>query len=139
MNKAITVLLIVGALWGVWQLREMYMEKKRQNPEIYNFNEDENSGPAKVDPRTLKGLHYSLETPLANATQRGADGLKQFLNQYRAAIRDPRRAWIELDYVVLAGIKDPAEARSVFKQVKERTPTNSPVYPRIETLSKTYD
>jgi hypothetical protein len=139
MNKAITVLLIVGALWGVWQLREMYMEKKRENPEIYNFNEEEPDGPPKIEPRSLKGLHYSLETPLANAQARGADGMKRFLNQYRSAIRDPRLAWIELDYVVLVGIKDPAEARAVFAQVKNRTPTNSPVYPRIQTLSKTYD
>ena len=139
MNKFITVLLIAGALWGIWQLREMYMEKKRENPEIYNFNEDEPSGPPKVDPRTLKGLHYSLETPLNNAKARGADGMKQFLNQYRNAIRDPRLAWIELDYVVLLATKDPAQARAVFAQVKNRTPTNSPVYPRIEKLSKTYE
>lgn len=139
MNKAITVLLIVGALWGLWTLREMYMEKKRQNPDVYATSEDEPDGPPKIEPRSLKGLHYSLETPLANAQRSGADGLKKFLNQYRTAIRDPRLAWIELDYVVLVASKDPAEARAVFAEVKGRTPTNSPVYPRIEKLSKVYE
>ena len=137
MNKLIAILLIAGALWGLWTLREMYLETKRANPDAYGNSGDE--GPAPFDPRTLKGLHYSLETPLAQAKQGGAEGLKKFLTQYRAAIHDPRLAWIQLDYCVLVATKDPAEARAVFAEVKQRTPTNSPVYPRIQKLSKVYE
>ena len=137
MNKLIGILLIVGALWGLWTLREMYLDSKRANPGAYGDAAEEES--ATFDPRTLKGLHYSLETPLIQATQGGAEGLKKFLNQYRAAIHDPRLAWIQLDYCVLVASKDPAEARAVFAEVKQRTPTNSPVYPRILKLSKVYE
>jgi hypothetical protein len=44
-----------------------------------------------------------------------------------------------LDYVVLVAKDDPAEARRVFTRVKTRTSTTSPVYPRIESLAKTYE
>lgn len=137
MSKLIGILLIVGALWGLWSLREMYMETKRQNPDAYNSSDEDGAAP--FDSRTLKGLHYSLETPLAKAKLSGADGLKKFINQYRNAIHDPRLAWIQLDYAVLVASKDPAEARAVFAEVKTRTPTNSPVYPRIEKLSRVYE
>ena len=49
-----------------------------------------------------------------------------------------RKAWIELDYVVMVSREDPAEARRVFAAVKKRTAESSPVYPRIQTLEKTY-
>ena len=137
MSKLIGILLIVGALCGLWTLREMYMETKRDNPEAYNTGGAD--VPQEFNPKTLKGLHYTLEKPLSDAQKSGADGLKKFLTQYRAAIHDPRLAWIQLDYVVLVATKDPAEARAVFAEVKQRTPTNSPVYPRIEKLSRVYD
>jgi hypothetical protein len=84
-------------------------------------------------------MRESFLTASARAKQSGADGLKKFITQYRAAIHDPRLAWIQLDYVVLVATKDPAEARSVFAEVKKRTPKDSPVYPRIEKLSKVYE
>jgi hypothetical protein len=139
MNKLIGILLIAGALWGLWALRDYYLETKRANTGAYGNSEDQSDGPAPFDPRSLSGLLYTLETPLSNAKQSGADGLKKFINQYRAAIHDPRLAWIQLDYVVLVATRDPAEARAVFAEVKKRTPTNSPVYPRIEKLSKVYE
>lgn len=137
MNKLLTVVFIAAVLWGLWWLRDMYLETKRKNPSAYESVQSDES--PKFEPRSLKGLHYSLENPLANAQRSGADGMKKFLTQYRPAIRDPRLAWIELDYVVLVAQKDPAEARSVFAEVKGRTPTNSPVYPRIEKLSRVYE
>ncbi len=139
MNKLIGILLIAGALWGLWALRDYYLETKRANTGAYGKSDDRGDGPVEFDPRTLNGLHYTLEDPLAKAKQSGSDGLKKFINQYRAAIHDPRLAWIQLDYVVLVASKDPAEARAVFAEVKKRTPTNSPVYPRIEKLSKVYE
>jgi hypothetical protein len=53
-------------------------------------------------------------------------------------IQDPRKAWIELDYVVQLSSKDPKEAKEIFSQVKARTPPQSPVYPRIQKLAQTY-
>jgi len=43
-----------------------------------------------------------------------------------------------LDYIVLISSTNPQEARRLFTVVKQRTPTNSPVYPRVKLLEKTY-
>jgi hypothetical protein len=40
--------------------------------------------------------------------------------------------------VVLIGGRNYLEAKKVFNAVKQRTPTNSPVYPRIQQLEKNY-
>lgn len=138
MNKIISVLLIAGALWGIWILRDYYLEKKAADPKGFDYGNN-NAPVPKLDPRSLQGLHYSLEQPLLTAQRSGADGLKKFLDQYRGAIRDPRLAWIELDYVSLVSLKDPAQARATFAEVKARIGTNSPVYPRLEGMAKTYE
>jgi hypothetical protein len=53
-------------------------------------------------------------------------------------VQDPRLAWIQLDFVELIGRDSPNEAREVFNAVKPRVGTNSPIYPRIEKLGKTF-
>lgn len=87
----------------------------------------------------LPGLVPSLESTLASSQQLGATGLRNFLTQYGKGIRDPRLAWIELDYAVLVMRENPAEARKIFARVKKRTPVSSLVYPRIKQLEKTYE
>lgn len=136
MNKLITILLIAGAGWGVWALRNYYLERQAEDPNMNYSNE-----PAKtpgVIPQQLPGMHYTLEMPLEQATRGGAASLKKFIDQYRGALKDPRLGWIELDYVSMVALKDPAQARAIFADVKKRTPTNSVIYPRIEKLSKVY-
>jgi hypothetical protein len=64
--------------------------------------------------------------------------LRNWLKAYDRQIKDPRKAWIELDYCVLVAREDPAEARRVFASVKDRMPASSPVWPRIKQLEKTY-
>ena len=137
MKQLITILLIAGACWGLWSLRSFYLEKQAADPKGMDYGNNTEEVP-KINPRNLQGLHYTLETPLENALKAGPEGLKKFLDTYRPAIRDPRLAWIELDYVSLLALKDPALARAAFAEVKKRTPTNSPVYPRIEKLAKVY-
>ena len=86
----------------------------------------------------LPGLPATLEAALQTAHRQGADGLRNFLNRYRFSIQDPKLAAIELDYVVLVSLRDPAEAKRVFKAVQARTPTWSPIYARIRSLEKNY-
>jgi len=137
MNKLITVLLIAGACWGIWSLRNYYLEKQAADPNM-NYGKQEEATPG-IIPQQLPGMHYSLEMPLENARKGGAASLKKFIDQNRVVIKDPRLAWIELDYVTLVALKEPAEARAVFAEVKKRTPTNSVIYPRIEKLAKVYE
>lgn len=136
MNKLITILLIVGAGWGIWAVRDFYLERQAADPNM-NYGNEPTPTPG-IIPRQLPGLHYTLEMPLEQATKGGAGTLKKFIDQYRGAIKDPRLGWIELDYVVMVAFKDPAEARLVFAGVKKRTPTNSVIYPRLEKLAKQY-
>jgi hypothetical protein len=39
----------------------------------------------------------------------------------------------------MISVKDPVEAKKIFAEVKKRTPPDSPIYPRIKLLSKTYE
>ncbi len=89
-------------------------------------------------PAGMAGLPPSLEPVLQAAQRQGASGLRAFLARHRFSIQDPRLAAIELDYVVLISLQDPAEAKRVFKEVQQRTPTWSPIYGRVKSLAKNY-
>jgi len=87
---------------------------------------------------SLSGLHPTLEPALEEAKKQGAASLKNFLKSYGYAIRDPRLADIQLDYVVLVSRQDLAEAKRVFQEVKARTPASSPVYARVKRLENSF-
>jgi hypothetical protein len=87
---------------------------------------------------SLPGLPQHLEASLAAAKRQGPDALKTWLRQNRRQVQDPRLADIELDYVLAVAGKNFGEAREVFAAVRQRTPADSPVYPRIRMLEKTY-
>lgn len=87
----------------------------------------------------LPGMPASLESSFAAAEAQGPKTLKRWMDYYGMNITDPRRAAIELDYVVMVSREDMTEARRVFAAVKARTPTNSPVYPRIKRLEQAYE
>ena len=97
--------------------------------------------PPPVVPERLEGLPSQLEPSLQEAQKKGAAGLKSWLDQYKRSplVKDPRLAWIELDYVVGVAAENPIEAKRVFSEVKKRTPPESPVYPRIKELERTYE
>jgi hypothetical protein len=94
--------------------------------------------PGELRGEDLAGLPTSLEASLQTAQGEGAKAMGEWLQKYRTYAKDPRLAWIELDYVVLVSLQDAKEARRVFQGVKERTPPNSPVFERVKKLEKTY-
>ena len=65
------------------------------------------------------------------------DWLKRF--EKSPKIPEDRLAWIKLDYVLMVSQTDPKEAKRVFAEVKEKTPSTSKAYPRIQKLEKTYN
>jgi hypothetical protein len=134
MKFVITVIIIVGLSLGAWQIYQYWGTfKEREQPLSA-------SGPAPISTGLeLPGMQPRLQSTLDAATQRGANGLRDFLATNRKTITDPRLAWIELDYVVLVAQSNPAEARKVFAQVKSRIGTDSPVYSRVKQLEKTYE
>jgi len=133
MTKLITILIIVAALFGVWELF-FYWERIKNEEE----SQKKQTAAAVVVGEQLSGVPYPLESSLATARSQGAVGLRNWLKVYGSKIQDPRKAWIELDYCVLISRADPSEARRVFAEVKNRTPESSHVWPRIKQLEKTY-
>ena len=137
MRQLLALLLIIGAIWGGKRLYN-YWETVKTKKET----EDRGGAPppatAPVASAVLPGLPANLEAPLKAAQKQGVAGLKNWLNLYRPYVSDPRLAAIELDYIVLISSTNPQEARRLFAVVKQRTPTNSPVYPRVKQLERTY-
>jgi len=135
MTKLISILLVVAAVWVGFKLFN-YWQTVRDEKE-----DAERKAAAAVikSGDQLAGMPYQLEGPLRAAMDNGAVGLKNWLNVYGQSVQDPRLAWIELDYCVMASRSHPADAKRLFAGVKERTPTNSPVYYRVRQLEKTFD
>ncbi|MGD0537138.1 MAG: hypothetical protein ABSC03_05770 [Verrucomicrobiota bacterium] len=94
--------------------------------------------PPRYAPGKLRGLPFELEASFEEAKRGGADGLHDWLRKHRAEVEEPRLTDIELDYVLLAGRESPAEARRVLNTIKQRIPTNSPVFKRFQQLDHAY-
>jgi len=126
------VMVCLGA-WKIWEYWQRQDQERAEKPSTVN--------PFGVVPHQLPGLNPKLEAPLQQAQREGAAGLKRWLDTYKRSglAKDPRLAWIELDYVLLISTENPIEAKNLFAQIKKRTPADSPVYPRIKALEKTYE
>ena len=133
MTKVISIFIIVLVLYGGWHLF-LYWEKVQKQEETAK----KEAAAAVVVGEQLPGLPQGYEQSLQAAQKGGAEALRNWLKTYGRNVQDPRKAWIELDYVVVVAREDPSEARKVFAQIKERTPATSPVYSRIKQLEKTY-
>ena len=132
MTKLIAVVIIIAALYAGWEFF-LYYDRVKNDKEA-----EQKQTQVAVNGDLLPGMPPILEASLQTARTSPA-GLKAWLKTYGASIQDPRKAWIELDYVVLVAREDPAEARKVFEAIKERTPPSSPVWNRIKQLQKTYE
>jgi hypothetical protein len=133
MKFLVGLIIVVGLSIGAWQLYEYWGQFKEKEPEA--------AAPAQPDVSgdQLPGLPPKLQPVLDIAQRRGAVGLHDFLATYGDKIDDPRRAWIELDYVVLLAQSSPGAARQEFAKIKSRVQPGSPVYNRVKQLEKTYE
>jgi hypothetical protein len=132
MTRLISILILVLVIWAG---RRMYTHWEQVRDEKVVAEKPT----AATNPRQLAGLPPQLEPSLEAAERAGAAGLKNWLKTYDRMVRDPRRAWVELDCCVLLARDNPAEAKRLFATVKGRTPASSPVYPRIKQLERTYE
>jgi hypothetical protein len=134
MIKTIIIIAVVAIVaLGGWQLFE-YWEKVQDE----KLTEQKNAASSVVNPDALPGLPPSWDTSLKAAEQQGASALGNWLKTYGPGVQDPRKAWIQLDYVLLITRENPQEAKRIFAEVKDRTQPSSPVWPRIHDLEKTY-
>lgn len=137
MKAVISILIIVVVCFGAWKLNEYYTKVSQED----EAKRQAVAAAANIKGEQLPGLPYQLEPSLQKAQQDGVKALKQWLETYRRSplVKDPRLAWIELDYVLLIKGSDPGEAKRVFADVKSRTQSDSPIYHRIKLLEKTFE
>jgi hypothetical protein len=135
MIKGIIILavILIVALGG-WQLYD-YWQKVQDD----KLAAQQQAASSQVNPDSLPGLPQGWDTSLQAAEQQGAAALGNWLKTYGNGVQDPRKAWIQLDYVLLITREDPQEAKRLFAEVKDRTPPTSPVWPRIHELQKSYE
>ena len=133
MTKLIWALIIVVVIYCGWQLFQYW--EKVDNEEATRRKE----AAAMLNPAALPGVPQELEQGYQTVQQRGAAALRDWLKMNDKVLQDPRKAWIELDYCVAITRDDPAEARRIFKAVKDRTPANSPIQPRLKQLESAYE
>jgi len=133
MKVAISILIIVGVLYGLWSAWSQW-DKYRTDQDIQKKQE----AALAIVPETLPGMPDGWEANFKIAAKNGSTGIRNWLRAYGQRVQDPRRAWIELDYMVAISKEDTQEAKRIFADVKARTPPDSPVYPRIKQLEKTY-
>jgi hypothetical protein len=133
-TKLITIAIVVVLIFVGCRIFVYYEQVANQQEE-----ERKDAAAALVVGDQLPGIPSELEESLRAARNQGANGLTNWLKSYGTMIQDPRKAWIELDYVVMIGRDKPYEARRMFADIKERTPASSPVYPRIQRLQRSYE
>jgi hypothetical protein len=134
MTKAlITIAIVAIVALGAWQIYE-YWEKVQDEKEIAK----QQAASSVVNPDALPGLPQGWDDSLRAAKQGGATTLGNWLKTYGPSVQDPRKAWIQLDYVILISRDNPQEAKRIFSEVRDRTPPTSPIWPRIHDLEKSY-
>ena len=132
MTKLISALIIVVVIYCGWQLFQYW--EKVANEEAIKKRE----AAAQLNPAALPGMTYQLEQSYQTAQQQGVTAMRNWLKTHDKDLQDPRKAWLELDFCVAITRDDPTEARRIFKAVKDRTPPNSPIQPRLKQLEGSY-
>jgi hypothetical protein len=133
-TKLIAALIIVLLLFGAYEIVQYYASFENEKAA------KQAAEAAKVvTGDQLIGMPYELQASLAAAQQAGPKAFGTWLATYGRSVQDPRLAWIQLDYCVAISRESPADAKRIFATVKDRTPSSSPVYPRIQEMAKTYE
>jgi hypothetical protein len=127
----IVALLVWGGYYVVSSLSTRYqaIEKK----------ETVASQPAPVPSSQLDGMPAQLQGSLDVAEGQGPAALRRWLDANRRYLRDPKLGDIELDLAVALMRQDIGQARSMYQDVKARTPSNSPLQGRLQRLSRTFE
>jgi hypothetical protein len=136
MKILISILIILAVCVGGYKLWDHWNTVKEQG-----VLERKAAAGADINPETLPGLPPQLHQKVREAQQAGPETFKRFIDSCKRFpdVKDPRLAWMELDYMVMISSTDPIEAKKIFFEVKKRTPTDSPIYPRIKALEKSYE
>ena len=135
MKILITILVILFVVMGAYKLFD-YWDQTSQDQEVTKRAADGSD----IQESMLPGMPYQLEQKYGQAKQKGPSAVKEFLDAYGKApkFEDPRKAWVQLDYVVMIMGSDPVEAKTIFLDVQSRIRTNAPIYRRIRSMEHTF-
>ncbi len=131
MSNFVALVLVGLLLYGASRFNKYWQSVKAKQEQAEGVQQDKG-------PTVLPGLPQTMEASLQAAQKQGANGLRNWLKQYRAFVQDPRLAQIELDFVVLVAMSDRGEAQRVFQSVQARVQPGSPLFDRVKKLEKSY-
>lgn len=136
MKLLISILILVGVAMGGYKIYDHWQSVKQRR-----VLQEKAARGADINPESLPGLPSQLQYKVRENQEAGPEAFKRFIDSCKRFpdVKDPRLAWMELDYLVMISQTDPIEAKKIFFEVKKRTPTDSPIYPRIRALEKTYE
>jgi hypothetical protein len=134
MTKLIGIFVVIVFLFIGWKIFIYWDELDHEE----DVKQKKAAAALIVVPEQLQGMPYQLEESLHKEQTASVTRFGAWLKAHGNELQDPRKAWIELDYCLELSQTAPAEARRIYLSVKERTPTNSIIYPRIQKLEKTY-
>ena len=127
----IIALLVWGGYYVVSSLTKRYQAIQKQ--------ETVASQPANVPSSELPGMPPQLEASYDVARSQGPAAHKRWLDANRRYLQDPRLGDIELDLAVALMRQNLPQAREIYKNVKARTPANSPLQGRLQRLSRSLE
>lgn len=139
MLRLIIIALIV---YGVFYVGSSMMSKYKQIDRQSGHAQVSEGAAPDAEPATttsLDGMPPQLQASLDTAEAQGPAALKRWLSANRKFCRDPKLGDIEIDLAVALMRQNTAEARELFQSVKDRTPANSPLQPRIKRLARTFN
>lgn len=131
MKIVLAILILVALAWGGLKFSNFVSGRMTEMKE-------QDRGGATTAPGKLPGMAAELEESLDSARRGGVESLANWLRLHRHEVNDPRLADIEMDYAVLAGGSNPAEARRVLDGIRARIKPSSRAYKRFQQLDKAY-
>jgi hypothetical protein len=134
MKIVIALVVLIAVLAGAYKIWE-YWDKVSHDQDIAEQQKREKLN---INPDALQGMPEDLRKGYDYVKDKGPVALGNWLKAYDSRLEDPRKAWLQLDYVVGIAGTDPQDAKRVFADVKGRINKDSPVYPRMQSLEKTY-
>ncbi len=110
MTKLIGILIIVLVVWGGYGLFQ-YWDKYDTDKDL----KEKEAAANHIVPEQLQGMPEGLQPTYEMAQKNGATRHSQLAEGlWRARYQDPRRAWIELDYVVAISHRRPGRSEKSF-------------------------
>src|SRR5688572_25683861 len=127
----IIALLVWGGYYIVSSLSGKYKAVQQQEVAA-----KEPAAPVSAD---LPGMPHQLQGSLDAAQAQGPAALKRWVDANRRYLKDPKLGDIELDLAVALMRQNLTQAREIYRNVKARTPANSPLQARLKRLSKSLE